>query len=362
MPGNLLFADTVLPSVTGDTEKDIKRLLNHIYMLQEELRYTMGNLTGENFNEAGLADLTNFFTKSLSVTVQSVSDSVVTLEGTSNSQGATLELLAGYTGHDAVETISSWNPSGKNTAKTYYTEDTKKYYKYNGSAWVACNNMSEAIFTLTAINGQSEINMSADRIGLLADTVVFATEAGLSAGTTEISGGCLKTKTVYADCLATVADELNFPFIALQAGISFRDEVYMLFKSSTEYTPMSRSVQGVHSIAFCGDTVLSVTGGDEGNEPTPQTGLIRNVQSGTSTVTQLGMEILSKRDIRIVAQSEGDITGVSGVILYNREPSELTTGQTYFRLEVVDAGIIASKWEKQSDGSFSSLGSSTILS
>ncbi|NCB53208.1 MAG: hypothetical protein EOM54_15235, partial [Clostridia bacterium] len=69
MPGNLLFADSSIPSLSGDTEKDLKMLLNHVYMLQEQLRYTMGNLGVENFNDTEIVDLTNIVTNELSITV-----------------------------------------------------------------------------------------------------------------------------------------------------------------------------------------------------------------------------------------------------------------------------------------------------
>lgn len=57
MPGNLLFADSVMPKQTGDAQKDIAALTDYIKQLQEELRYTMGNLGAENFNAQGILDM-----------------------------------------------------------------------------------------------------------------------------------------------------------------------------------------------------------------------------------------------------------------------------------------------------------------
>ena len=59
MPGNLLFSESTLPHITGDTKKDIQQLYDYIHILQEEIRYTMSNLGIENFNAAGLADITS---------------------------------------------------------------------------------------------------------------------------------------------------------------------------------------------------------------------------------------------------------------------------------------------------------------
>lgn len=46
------------PSETGDTGKDVKSLRSYVYQMQETLRYVLGNLGGENFNEADLGNIT----------------------------------------------------------------------------------------------------------------------------------------------------------------------------------------------------------------------------------------------------------------------------------------------------------------
>lgn len=46
------------PIETGDTGKDVKSLRSYVYQMQETLRYVLGNLGGENFNEADLGNIT----------------------------------------------------------------------------------------------------------------------------------------------------------------------------------------------------------------------------------------------------------------------------------------------------------------
>lgn len=60
MPNNILFNDTMFPAVSeGESWRSaVKKILNYEYMLQEQLRYTMFNLSGENFNTAALGEIT----------------------------------------------------------------------------------------------------------------------------------------------------------------------------------------------------------------------------------------------------------------------------------------------------------------
>lgn len=61
MPKDYLALNTNFPSFTGTetTEQKVDQLYNYTYMLLENLRYTLRNLDGSNFNEAGLSDITD---------------------------------------------------------------------------------------------------------------------------------------------------------------------------------------------------------------------------------------------------------------------------------------------------------------
>lgn len=60
MPKDYLALDTNFPSFTGTetTDQKVDQLYNYTYMLLENLRYTLRNLDGSNFNEAGLREIT----------------------------------------------------------------------------------------------------------------------------------------------------------------------------------------------------------------------------------------------------------------------------------------------------------------
>ena len=59
MPGNLLDADTGFPEMRGSQEQINRDVQNYLYMLLEQLRYTLSNLGADNFNDTELDGIAN---------------------------------------------------------------------------------------------------------------------------------------------------------------------------------------------------------------------------------------------------------------------------------------------------------------
>lgn len=59
MPGNILSADTQFPNFAGQESpaEQIRTIRNYLYMLLEQLRYTLNNLDAGNFNSDGLKEI-----------------------------------------------------------------------------------------------------------------------------------------------------------------------------------------------------------------------------------------------------------------------------------------------------------------
>ena len=59
MPGNILSADTQFPNFAGQESpaEQIRTIRNYLYMLLEQLRYTLNNLDAGNFNSEGLNEI-----------------------------------------------------------------------------------------------------------------------------------------------------------------------------------------------------------------------------------------------------------------------------------------------------------------
>ena len=92
MPTSFLAADTNFPRLTEDmpVNERLGKIENYLFMLLEELRYTLSNLGEENFNDATLAELGETVTGGLSSTVSDLSGNVSTLEQTASSLTSTV--------------------------------------------------------------------------------------------------------------------------------------------------------------------------------------------------------------------------------------------------------------------------------
>jgi len=87
MPGNLLTADTNFPDLEGkrSTEEKLKAVSGYLYMLLEQLRYTLANLGQDNFNDTELHNIGRLITGPLTVRVEETEKGMaqvsVTVEG-----------------------------------------------------------------------------------------------------------------------------------------------------------------------------------------------------------------------------------------------------------------------------------------
>ena len=81
MPSNLLAADISFPNLNEGQSADEKfRLItNYLYMLLEQLRYSMGNLGRENFNDAAFDDIVNLITEPVYVQLKDAEDNISSL-------------------------------------------------------------------------------------------------------------------------------------------------------------------------------------------------------------------------------------------------------------------------------------------
>lgn len=70
MPGSILNADINFPHFTGQetTDEKLSIVTDYLYMLYEQLRYSMSNLGVENFNDAELKDIITMSAKQIDLT------------------------------------------------------------------------------------------------------------------------------------------------------------------------------------------------------------------------------------------------------------------------------------------------------
>lgn len=167
MPTSFLSADTNFPRLTADqpVEERLGKIQNYLYMLLEELRYTLSNLGEENFNEQTLAELGETLTGGISSTVSDLAGNVSTLEQTASSLTATVSNLSGdvasvqLTATALTSRLNNFNGSSSTieqtaTALTTRVENDEGDISYaqqtaNKIEWVVASGTSASNFTLT---------------------------------------------------------------------------------------------------------------------------------------------------------------------------------------------------------------------
>lgn len=183
MPGSILNADTMFPNLReGTADEKIEKIGSYLYMLLEQLRYSMGNLDAKNFNESGLNEIASLITEpvyariedeegrlsELSVTAEGLESRVSDAEGNISSLTQTANDLIGRVS-DAEGNISSLELT------------------VNGITLEVTNDKDSSSLKIMS-NG---VQLGSTGTIQFTGNVVFASD--LSSGTTEVSGDCIRT-------------------------------------------------------------------------------------------------------------------------------------------------------------------------
>lgn len=169
MPSNLLSVDTAFPTFTSDqsSEEKLDVVTNYLYMLMEQLRYTLANLGAGNFNDAELNEIGIKITQPIYVDLENAAGAIADLTITADQLTSRLE--------DAEGDISSIDQYAKS-------------------------------ITLQVTNGEtsSTIKLLAGGVQIASQIIQMdglVTFTGLEDGTTVINGGCIQTGTIDAQYL-----------------------------------------------------------------------------------------------------------------------------------------------------------------
>ncbi len=84
MPSMMMLSDSMFPRFTDESSQGekIEVIHNYLYQLLEQLRYTLGNLEADNFNESALESLGSDITAELAGEVKVIRHALVGLNGT----------------------------------------------------------------------------------------------------------------------------------------------------------------------------------------------------------------------------------------------------------------------------------------
>lgn len=187
MPSNLLNADTSFPQFTSQTSdgEKIEQITSYLFMLLEQLRYSLANLDKDNFNEAGLDELGKIIIDPVYVRLEGA-------EGDIHELNVTAQLLSSRI-EDAEGNVSSLQQTAQSLSSRIQDAEGN----------VSTLTQTVNGMRLSVVNGESSstITLTANGVGISSQNIQFTgmvTYSGLSGGTTTIDGACIKTGTISA--------------------------------------------------------------------------------------------------------------------------------------------------------------------
>lgn len=187
MPGSILDVDTSFPEIRGKGQDDINReVLDYLFMLLEQLKYTLANLGRENFNDTEFDGIVTYIQTPLYVALEDTNGHVTKLEVRADGLDLSVaDLYGNVTRLDAradglVASVSDLDGNLSKLSMTVY-----------GMRLEVSNGYSSSSITLTA----DGVGISSQVISFNG-TVTFTDLAG--EGTTTINGANIKTGTIKA--------------------------------------------------------------------------------------------------------------------------------------------------------------------
>ena len=211
MPSNWINIDTNFPAFTGEesTEEKVTAIQNYMFMLVEQLRYSLRNLDLSNMNQTAVEKYGTSLTQPLYARIENGEENVAELaltaagmslrlnnaEGDITALNSTAEGLAVQIS-DAEDDIFQLGVTaqGLSTQVGNLDGDLSALEQYVNS------------ITMTVTNGEtsSVISLKAGSAVIASRTISMSglvSFAGLSGGTTTIDGACIKTGTISAERL-----------------------------------------------------------------------------------------------------------------------------------------------------------------
>ena len=188
MPSNLLTADTTFPTLTQEqsTDEKFEKITSYLYMLLEQLRYSMGNLDKENFNEAGLEEIANIITEPVYVQLKDDEANIAALTVTAAGLGARLS--------DAEGNITQL------TATT--TSLTSRISDAEGNISSLTQTVNGMTLSVTNGSSSSTIRLLANGVQLSSQSISFSGMVSFTdlstSGWTTINGDNITTGTIEA--------------------------------------------------------------------------------------------------------------------------------------------------------------------
>ena len=96
MPNNFFSVESRFPNIADKTQEEINgELINYLYMLLEQLRYTLGNLGVGNFNESGLDEIAGMISSPIYAKIEDAEGNIAQLSLTAEGLTSRVESAEG---------------------------------------------------------------------------------------------------------------------------------------------------------------------------------------------------------------------------------------------------------------------------
>lgn len=208
MPGSLLEVDTSFPDIRGKSQERINReVLDHLFLLNEQLRYTLGNLGRENFNETEFDGIVTYIRTPLAVALEDTNGHVTKLEVRADRTDLSVEDLYGN-----VTRLDARADGLGVSIEDLYGNVLRLDARADGLV-ASVSDLDGNITSLTATvlgmrlevsNGysSSSITLTANGVGISSQVISFTGTVTFTdlegEGTTTINGANIKTGTIKA--------------------------------------------------------------------------------------------------------------------------------------------------------------------
>ena len=192
MPTAFMLTDSAFPRFTDEQSSGerVDVIYNYLYMLLEQLRYSMTNLERSNFNDAGFSDIEDSIQAPLEESIEAIVERLADTDGNVASLAMTAQGLTTRV-QNAEGNISSLTQTASSLTSRIESAEgsvTTLSQTVNGLKLESSN--GEASSTLS---GETQLSSATIKI---TGFVTFADLAGK--GTTVINGANIKTGTISA--------------------------------------------------------------------------------------------------------------------------------------------------------------------
>lgn len=315
MPSNLLNADTSFPQFTRETSdsEKIEQITSYLFMLLEQLRYSLANLDKDNFNETGLDEIGKIITDPVYVRLEGTEGGIHELNVTAQRLSSRIENAEGDVSQlqqTAKALTSRISDTEGNVSSLQQTAQSLSSRISDAEGSVSTLTQTVYGMRLSVVNGDSSstITLTANGAAISSQNIRFTgmvTFAGLSEGTTTINGACIKTGTISAVKISSCNIE-GCTFRSVMQGYgSYGGEIQFCY---------------LYSSWVAGGIRLDDQGAGTSSESRYRMFLYTNYIAGISFAMKLqsagGMSLTCQSDLYLSSGTGVQVHGPTGIELY----------------------------------------------